>query len=60
MEVFQELLRDARDGDIIDIQLVPLDEEEQKVEGALKFLEFYAVHAVPYPVCDGKQFIASK
>ena len=45
MKVLQELLRDAGDRDIVDVELVPFDEEQEEIERSLKFREFDAVHA---------------
>ena len=42
---------DAGDGDVVDVELVPLDEVEQEVEGAVVDIEFDAViHGGPLGV----------
>jgi hypothetical protein len=36
MDIFQEVLYDAVNRNIINIQFIPLDEEEQEIEGAFE------------------------
>jgi hypothetical protein len=36
MNINQEILNDAGDGNIVNIQLVSLDEKKQQVEGSFK------------------------
>jgi len=46
MDVIKEFLRDLRDWDIVDIQLVSLDEEEKEIERTFERMESYAVHEI--------------
>ena len=39
LDVVEELVRDARDGDVEDVHLVPLDEVEEQVERAVEGIE---------------------
>ena len=39
VQVLEILIGDARDGDIVNVHFVALDQMQQQVEGALEFLE---------------------
>ena len=43
VDVAHVAVEDAGDGDVVDIQLVALDEIEEKVEGAVIDVQFYAI-----------------
>ena len=47
MQILKELLRDPGDGDIIDIQLIPLNEEKEEIQRPLKLRQLDPVHATP-------------
>jgi hypothetical protein len=46
MEVFQKLLSDVGDRDIVNIQLITPDKEEEQVKWTLKIFELNSVHGV--------------
>jgi len=50
MDVVQEILCDLADGNIIDIQLVPLNKEKEQVERAFELGKFYFVAVIAHGI----------
>lgn len=52
MHVIQKVVRDLRNGDVVDVELIPLDEEQQQIERPLEQgqmdlkILFYLIHSV--------------
>lgn len=46
MDEIQKIVRDAGDRYIVDIQLIPFNEEEQKVERTFELFQFYLVRCI--------------
>ena len=46
VKVFEEFLCDPGNRNVVDIQFIPLEKEQQEVEGSFEVCELYAVHAV--------------
>src|SRR5690606_28653474 len=46
VNVVEEIVRDARDRNIVNIQLIPFNEEEEKVERTLELRQLYLVRSI--------------
>jgi hypothetical protein len=49
MDIREEVINDLGDGDIVNIQLIPLYEKQQQVKRALKLRQLYLVRGISHP-----------